>query len=95
MLDLENADNPYEEKRNAIKIWKDIASVHCKSSPKILETGRIYEKLGITPKDALHIACAVHSGCDYFISTDIKLIRKHIDGIILINPINFIGEAEA
>jgi len=49
---------------------------------------------GIKAKDALHIACAVHSGCNYFITTDKKLLTKNIDGIRIINPIDFIRETE-
>ena len=95
MLDFENGNNPYEDKRNAIQIWKDIAVFNCKSSQEIFEQGKEYEKLNIAPKDALHIACAVHSNCDYFITTDIPLLRKHIEEIRIITPIDFIGEMEA
>ena len=54
-----------------------------------------YEKLNITPQDSLHVACAVHSKCDYFITTDTSLLKKQIYEIIIINPIDFIREMEA
>jgi len=28
-------------------------------------------------KDAAHLACAIKAGCDYFITTDDKLIKKY------------------
>jgi len=49
---------------------------------------------GIRAKDALHIACAIKSGCDCFITTDKGLLKKHIDNIIIINPIDFVREME-
>lgn len=94
MLDLENNDNPYDDKRNAIQLWKDIATYQCKSSPIVLKTGTEIMTKNVSPKDALHIACAIHSECDYFLSTDIKLLKKQINKIILINPIDFITETE-
>ena len=95
MLDFENSKNPYEEKRKAIKAWKDLSACYCGSSQVILTKGKSYEKLGISPADALHIACAAVSGCEYFITTDVKLLKKQIKGIKIINPIDFIGEMEA
>jgi predicted nucleic acid-binding protein len=44
----------------------------------------------IKPKDSLNIACAIVSNCDYFITTDIKLLNKNINGIKIINPMDFI-----
>jgi len=94
MLDFENDGNPYEEKQKAIRLWKDIANEYCSSTNDILSAGTIYMGLGIKAKDALHIACAVHSDCEYFITTDKKLLNKNIDGIRIINPIDFIRETE-
>ena len=95
MLDFENSKNPYEEKRNAIRAWKDLAAKYCGSSQTVLAKGKTYEKTGISPADALHLACAVESGCEYFITTDVKLLKKKVKGIKIINPIDFIGEMEA
>ena len=49
---------------------------------------------GIKAKDALHLACAIESGCDYFITTDKGLTNKSVDNIIIINPIDFVREME-
>jgi predicted nucleic acid-binding protein len=94
MLDMENNDNPYEEKRNAIALWKEIADEYCSSAGEILSAGQGIMKLGIKPKDSLHIACAMKSGCKYFITTDAGLINKKVSGIKIINPIDFVREAE-
>ena len=94
MLDIENRDNPYDEKRNAIQPWKGFASEYCPSSYDVLLTGKAFMAHGIKPNDALHLSCAVKSGCDYFITTDSGLLKKDIPNISIINPIDFIREAE-
>jgi predicted nucleic acid-binding protein len=95
MNDLENNDNPYEDCRNSIQKWKQIAKQYCATHQSILDRGKEIEKLSIKSKDALNIACAVASNCDYFITTDKPLLHKNIDGIRIINPIEFVMEMEA
>ena len=46
-------------------------------------------KTGIKDKDAVHIDCAVFAKCDYFISTDKRLLKYTSDKIKLLNPIEF------
>jgi len=49
-------------------------------------------KYGLKSKDALHIACAIETNCDYFLTTD-DLIQKRMTNsseIEIFNPIEFI-----
>jgi predicted nucleic acid-binding protein len=94
MLDYENEKNPYEEKRSAIIPWKEVAADICPPSETILSRGKEIMKLGIKNEDALHIACAIERCCEYFITTDIKLVNKGISEIKVINPIDFVRETE-
>jgi predicted nucleic acid-binding protein len=94
MLDFENSANPYEEKRNAIAPWKEIADEYCPSSDDIVAAGHKIMRHGIKAKDALHLACAIKSGCDYFITTDDDLTSKNIADIKIINPIDFVRKTE-
>lgn len=94
MLDMENSANPYEEKRNAILPWKEMANAYCPSSDMILSMGKKIMLLGIKAKDSLHIACAIELGCDHFITTDSGLTNKKVSGITIINPIDFVRETE-
>lgn len=94
ILDFENSENPYEDKMNAIQEWRSIASVYCEASVDTLATGQDITVYGIKPKDALHIACAKLSRCDYFITTDYKLTNKIFPDIKIINPIDFVRETE-
>lgn len=94
MLDYENNANPYDDKKRTIELWKNIASEFCTSSEDILLMGKDIMQKGIKAKDALHIACAIKSECDYFITTDMKLLNKSVENINIINPIDFIREVE-
>ena len=94
MHDYENSDSPYEDNKKAIALWKTIADEICRSSDEILALGKEIMKFGIKEKDALHIACAVESGCDYFITTDKKVQNKTVPNIKIVSPIAFIIETE-
>lgn len=95
ILDYENSKNPYAEKRLAIKPWRRIAS-ECISeeSEEILSFAESLYQKGIKTYDALHIACAVSAGCDFYLTTDKKLLNTPIKEIKVINPIAFVSEME-
>ncbi|MCL2049623.1 MAG: hypothetical protein FWG87_12970 [Defluviitaleaceae bacterium] len=46
-------------------------------------------KTGIKKKDATHIACSIIAKCDYFITTDRRVINYKTDKIKIVNPIEF------
>ena len=54
------------------------------------------EENNIFGKDAVHIACAIYSNVDYFITTDYILIKRafSLKNIKVINPIDFINIEE-
>jgi hypothetical protein len=45
MLDYENDVNPYDERRDSIAPWADIANEYCPSSDEILSMGKTDKKL--------------------------------------------------
>ena len=94
MSDIENSKNPNIENKKSIQKWENIAKYKCKSSVHILNLGKEIEAKGIRVKDALHIASAIESGCEYFITTDIGLLNKKIDKIEILNPIDFVRKME-
>jgi len=49
----------------------------------------------IKPKDSLHLSCAIMAKCNFFVTTDAKILNKTVDGIIIIDPIDFIKRLEA
>ena len=95
ILDYENGRNPYEEKRRAISPWRKIAS-ECISeeSEEILIFAESLSEKGIKTYDALHLACSVSANCDYYLTTDKKLINTPIPEIKILNPVIFVNEME-
>ena len=53
-------------------------------------TAGVIMKTGVKPKDAAHVACAILAQCEYFITTDKRLLRYKSDKITLVNPIDFV-----
>jgi len=90
VLDYENNDNPFYERKHSIYAWKKLAMEDCNLCDIIINTARNLLSLGLRQKDASHIACAIYADADYFITTDKKILNKSVQGISLINPIDFV-----
>ncbi|MEI7989980.1 MAG: PIN domain-containing protein [Chloroflexota bacterium] len=96
ILDYENNFNPFEERRVAIELWKNNAVINVLETSEVISIAQSLQEYGIKSKDALHVACAISSTCDYFISTD-DLVLKKLAGfnrIQVINPRNFVDLLE-
>ena len=96
MNEYENNENPYDDKREAISVWTNIAGIKCPPNEEILEKGKKIQHIGIKPKDSLNLACAIESGCRFFITTDKTLLKKadFFSEIEIVNPIDFIRKKE-
>ncbi|MCL1947577.1 MAG: PIN domain-containing protein [Chitinivibrionia bacterium] len=93
----ENNDNPYENRRNIILDFFNNASLFVDFDIwEIIEKrAEIIMNLGIKNKDAIHISCALEAKCDYFITTDDKILKNYKENdIIICSPINFISDWE-
>jgi len=90
ILDYENSVNPYQNRKHAIAKWKAFAVLDIDASEIIVNRANEIMLKGIKNKDALHIACAIEANCDYFLTTDKKLLKTSFDEIYVINPIDFI-----
>ncbi|MGM9936321.1 MAG: hypothetical protein ACI38A_03160 [Candidatus Ornithomonoglobus sp.] len=98
VLDYENSRNRFSERRSTIaRFINEYAAyyVSAERSNKIEEMSKEIMKTGVKEKDAAHIACAVFAGCDYFISTDDRLLKYETDKIILCTPGEFLRRLEA
>jgi len=89
MLTHENGDNPFKNRREQISLWESMARIVVAPAPEILLQTKTIEALDIKTKDAMHIACAIAAGADYFITTDKKVLNKNVQGITIINPMDF------
>lgn len=94
ILDFENAQNPYHERKLAIELWRKLALVDVEETPSLLNHARLLLVEGIKSKDALHVACAIEGQANYFLSTDDKLLKKlqTINFITALNPMDYIKE---
>jgi predicted nucleic acid-binding protein len=96
MLDYENAANPFEERRTAIRQWRNLAIIDVIEAPSLLENARSLVALGLQSKDAIHVACAVEAGCEYFVTTDDLLLKKlsRYNRILAVDPTAFVRSTE-
>ena len=96
LLELENDENPYPDKRISIAKWKDISFITVEESEELLVKAEEFLKFGIKPKDAIHIACAIYSGCDYFLTTDKGILKKAISvsDLQILGPLEFLNQLE-
>ena len=97
ILDFENSENPFEMRRSMIKEFTgayEKVFVSVDKAEEIKTLAEDIKKTGIKHKDACHVACAIIAGCDYFLSTDYRLLKYKSDKIRVMNPIDFVKEVE-
>lgn len=97
ILWYENSQNPYKTKRVSIGEFIQKNSTEYVDIDKAdLIKGKAEEIMGtgIRMKDAYHVACALSASCDYFLTTDDRLLKYHTDEIQMVNPIEFVGKWE-
>ena len=94
ILDYENNRNPYQERKLRIRKWKEYAIEDVEENPLIIEKAKELHKKGFHKIDSLHIACAITSNCEYFLTTDDHILKRtNLCNDIKINdPIGFIKE---
>jgi predicted nucleic acid-binding protein len=93
ILDFENEQNPFEERKKAIEKWKSIAVLEVEETQNLIAIANSLIKKAIKAKDALHVASAIEGKAVYFLTTDDKLIKKlsDVDEIQVINPVDMVG----
>lgn len=97
ILEAENAANPFAAKRAGIQSFVDryanvFVSTHMNAAVR-KKTVEIMNA-GVKLMDACHVVCAILSDCDFFLTTDRRLLKYRTDEICLINPAVFILEQE-
>ncbi len=96
ILEIENSQNPHDERRVVIQKWKSLSTIKIAENSKILANANQLLEFGIQPKNALHVASAVEGKADCFLTTDDKLLsginRSNI--IEVLNPVDYIKVIE-
>lgn len=93
ILDYVNEANPFPERKETIANWKNKATADTGETKQLLELASQLANKQVKAKDALHIASSVVLKCDYFITTDLYLIRKmtNFEAIKVVSPVDFIN----
>ena len=96
ILEIENLQNPHDERRIAIQKWKALSTIKVIENFEVMTHANQLLKFGIKPKDALHVASAVEGKADYFLTTDDKLLSgiKKSNMIETLNPVDYIKVLE-
>lgn len=97
VLWYENSQNPFEIRKRSISefIQKNtIEYIGIDKAEDIKRKADEIMKTGVKTKDAYHVACAIYANCDYFFTTDDRLLKYATDEIQIVNPIDFIKEWE-
>jgi hypothetical protein len=76
ILDYENSKNPFAERKRQIIGWKKYAIADVYENSTIIEKAHLLNGKGFQKIDSLHIACAEYTNCDYFLTTDDKILKK-------------------
>lgn len=97
MLRYECSNNPFEMRRNAIFDFIDrntCVYVGIERQTVIETKAAEIMKTGVKYKDACHVASAIYAECEYFISTDTRLLKYKSREIKMVTPIEFVTETE-
>jgi len=96
ILDFENEQNPFNERRISIAKWKKFVLADIEETENLLTKAHSLANLGLKAKDALHLASAIEANARYFLTTDDKILNKasKFSDIIVISPTDFIKELE-
>ena len=94
ILDYENLKNPFQERQEQIAQWKQYDKIEIKAEDSLIQRAKSLKESGLKSFDALHIACAITAGAEYFLTTDKGVLKKAaiIRDIQIKNPIDFIRE---
>ena len=98
VLDFENSNNRSMQKKMAIeKFMKDYAALYVsnRNEKEIVELVKHIMMTSVKEKDAYHVACAIVAKCNYFITTDDRLLKYQSEKVDLVTPEEFIRRMEA
>lgn len=93
----ENNRNPHENRKQAIyKFIKQNTGIFVDIDQANIVEIKAEEitRTGVKSVDALHVACAIRVKCDYFLTTDDRLLKYRSNEIKMTNPIEFIKTLE-
>ena len=97
ILDYECGNVPSSIRRKAITdfIQQNISGyVGLERDEVISKKAKMIMEHNIKKQDAYHVASAIYANCDYFVSTDKRLLKYKTSEIKMLNPIDLVVELE-
>lgn len=97
MLYYEVQQMPHEGRKQAIEAYiEKNSSVHVgyERQEQVDRKAAEIMQSGVKYKDACHVASAILAGCDFFLTTDKRLLKYASSEISIMNPVHFISQAE-
>ena len=61
---------------------------------EVADVAKSFISQGIKDKDAFHVACTILAKCEYFITTDDRLLKCETNELQVVNPMEFIRRME-
>lgn len=97
VLWYENSENPFEIRKMSINEFiqeNSIEYIDVDQAENIKAKAEEIMSTGVKVKDAYHVACAIHAKCDYFFTTDDRLLKYNSEEIQILNPIDYVRREE-
>lgn len=98
MLDFENNQNRNILNQTHIKQFMRENECYYVGSNHYQQIEKLVDKImstGIKQKDAFHVASAIYAGCDFFLTTDDRLLKYQCKEIQIVTPCEFVRRLEA
>lgn len=93
VLRHENNNNPFDNKRKNISdfLEKNVSIfIAADRKDEVRNIAAEIISTGVKNFDAAHIACAILANCDYFLTTDKRVLKFRSDKIQIVNPVDFV-----
>lgn len=92
ILDWENGNNKYLDRRTYIASFQKnaVEYIDISKANDIIALAEPIAASGVKAADACHVACAEYASCDYFITTDKRLLKYKSQKTNIVDPIDFI-----
>lgn len=92
VLDYENSRNPNATRRDTIAEFftNAVEYVGADKNDEILPIANKIQTTGVKVSDSCHVACAEYAKCDYFLTTDDRILKYKSDKTMILNPVQFI-----
>ena len=89
ILEYENGKNKFGKRKQVIAEFMETNESYYVGVERDSDVAKIAEPImqtGVKEKDAFHVACAILAKCDYFITTDDRLLKYQDGGLPLVTP---------